>query len=78
MPPDADFAASGHGSCHRPACPVSHGGQAQSREARVFDANLSAGASVDVCPVESVLSTTSPEREAFWCANETRSVSVTP
>jgi hypothetical protein len=58
MPPDADFSASGHGPCHRPASPFCHGGDAQSREARVFDAYLSAGASVDVSPVEGVLSTT--------------------
>ncbi len=24
MPPDTPFGASGHGSCHRPACPLSH------------------------------------------------------
>ena len=58
MPPDADCSASGHGPCHRPACPLSHGGQAQARQARVFHARLSAGASVGSRPVESVLSTT--------------------
>jgi hypothetical protein len=58
MPPDAPFGASEHGSCHRPACPLSHDEQAQSREARVFAARLSAGSSVDVSPVEGVLSTT--------------------
>jgi hypothetical protein len=57
IPPDADFSASGHGSCHRPACPFCHGGQAQARQARVVDARLSAGAAVGSRPVESVLST---------------------
>ncbi|MFT4923150.1 MAG: hypothetical protein ACI8XM_002374 [Haloarculaceae archaeon] len=58
IPPNVPFGASGHGSCHRPACPFCHGGQAQTRQARVVDTRLSAGAAVGVSPVEGVLSTT--------------------
>jgi hypothetical protein len=34
MPPVAGFPASGLGPCHRPVCPVRHGGQAQPGEGR--------------------------------------------
>ena len=38
MPPVAGFPASGHGPCHRPACPSYHSGQAQSSESRFLSA----------------------------------------
>jgi hypothetical protein len=58
VPPVAGFPASGHGPCHRPASPLCHGGDAQAREARVFADRVSTVASVDVRPVEGMLSTT--------------------
>jgi len=58
MPPNDFFKPSEHGSCYRPASPLCHNGDAQSRQARVFDAHLSAGAPVNVSSVEGVLSTT--------------------
>ena len=50
------WTAGGYGPCHRPAYPLCHSGQAQARQARVFDSREAA--SVGFRPVEGVLSTT--------------------
>ncbi len=36
MPPVADFSASEHGSCHRPASPLCHAGDAHTGEVRIL------------------------------------------